>query len=198
MDMQVIGTYKMISHSKDTICRANTVAEHHPPRLRAAATSPRVRSGDSAGRRRQVERWCLRRHPRQRDRQHRELREGPGRVRRGGRRRCQRPCASSRRRSACALLATQLCSRHPRRALITVCVCVIDVRPQPGLYRFAGNLTIPQGCALSGSYHKVPSHSPPCPGCFPVFAGSVLLPTGGRGSSCSVPVASPNKGLFSW
>ena len=71
-----------------------------------------------------------------------------------------------------------------------------EVTVPPGLYRFSGNLTIPQGCTLSGSYKKVPSHSPPCPGCFPVFAGSVLLPTGGRGDgSCSVPLQSPNGGV---
>lgn len=71
-----------------------------------------------------------------------------------------------------------------------------NVNVPPGLYRFTGNLTIPQGCTLSGSYKKVPSHSPPCPGCFPVFAGSVLLPTGGRGDgSCSVPLQSPNGGV---
>lgn len=71
-----------------------------------------------------------------------------------------------------------------------------QVNVPPGLYRFSGNLTVPQGCTLSGSYKKVPSHSPPCPGCFPVFAGSVLLPTGGRGDgSCSVPLQSPNGGV---
>jgi hypothetical protein len=71
-----------------------------------------------------------------------------------------------------------------------------EVSVPPGLFRFAGNLTIPQGCALSGSYKRVPSHSPPCHGCFPVFKGSVLLPTGGRGDgACSVPIASPNGGV---
>ena len=71
----------------------------------------------------------------------------------------------------------------------------------PGLWRFAGNLTVPVGCALSGSYATVPG-DPICTshnvgvagGCLPA-AGTVLMPTGGRGTSCDVPLASPNGGI---
>ena len=76
-----------------------------------------------------------------------------------------------------------------------------EVVAPPGLWRIVGNLTVPVGCALSGSYMSVPG-DPICTahnvgvvgGCLSA-AGTVLMPTGGRGTSCDVPLASPNGGV---
>lgn len=54
----------------------------------------------------------------------------------------------------------------------------------PGKYRFRGSLTVPVGVTLQGSFGSVPAHNGnrdaglPKPGDF----GTVLMPTGGRGS----------------
>lgn len=50
----------------------------------------------------------------------------------------------------------------------------------PGLYVLAGQLTIPPGVSLTGSYRVVPSHD--LRGHQPITDGTVLIPTGGRGS----------------
>ena len=76
-----------------------------------------------------------------------------------------------------------------------------EVVAPPGLWRFTGNLSVPVGCTLSGSYASV-AGDPICTshnvgvvgGCLPA-AGTVLMPTGGRGTSCDVPVESPNGGI---
>ena len=65
-----------------------------------------------------------------------------------------------------------------------------EVVAPAGLYRFEGNLSVPEGCCLSGSYKSVPGDplgTPP--------SGTVLMPTGGRGTSCDVPLTSPNNGV---
>lgn len=75
----------------------------------------------------------------------------------------------------------------------------------PGLYRFSGNLTVPSGVTLRGSYQTVPSHdlrSHQRPD-----DGTVLIPTGGRGEPCdinctsafiSLPANAGVKGLVIW
>ena len=76
-----------------------------------------------------------------------------------------------------------------------------EVVAPPGLWRFAGNLPVPVGCVLSGSYASM-AGDPICTvhnvgvdgGCLPA-AGTVLMPTGGRGTSCDVPLTSPNAGI---
>ena len=50
----------------------------------------------------------------------------------------------------------------------------------PGLYVLEGQLTIPPGVSLTGSYRVVPSHD--LRGNQPITDGTVLIPTGGRGS----------------
>lgn len=50
----------------------------------------------------------------------------------------------------------------------------------PGCYVFAGSLVVPPAVALQGSYETVPAHS--ILGGPPPTNGSVLAPTGGRGS----------------
>ena len=50
----------------------------------------------------------------------------------------------------------------------------------PGLFVLAGKLTIPPGVSLTGSYRVVPSHD--IRGHQPITDGTVLIPTGGRGS----------------
>lgn len=50
----------------------------------------------------------------------------------------------------------------------------------PGLYVLAGQLTIPPGVSLTGSYRIVPSHD--LRGHQSITDGTVLIPTGGRGS----------------
>jgi len=50
----------------------------------------------------------------------------------------------------------------------------------PGLYVLEGQLTIPPGVSLTGSYRVVPSHD--LRGHQPITDGTVLIPTGGRGS----------------
>jgi hypothetical protein len=53
-----------------------------------------------------------------------------------------------------------------------------------GIYRFSGNLTIPPGVTLTGSYDVVPSHD--LRQGTPVTDGTVLIPTGGRGLPCDI------------
>lgn len=48
----------------------------------------------------------------------------------------------------------------------------------PGLYKFAGNLSVPPGVTLSGSYNVVPSHD--LRNGQSIDDGTVLIPTGGR------------------
>jgi len=75
----------------------------------------------------------------------------------------------------------------------------------PGLYRFSGNLTVPSGVTLQGSYHTVPSHD--LRSHQKVDDGTVLIPTGGRGVPCdidcttafiSLPANAGVKGLVIW
>lgn len=54
----------------------------------------------------------------------------------------------------------------------------------PGLYRFKGNLTLPPGVTLSGSYNVVPSHD--IRDGQAVDDGTVLIPTGGRDVPCDI------------
>jgi hypothetical protein len=54
----------------------------------------------------------------------------------------------------------------------------------PGLYRFKGSLTIPAGVTLTGSYEVVPSHD--LRNHQPLNDGTILIPTGGRGTPCDI------------
>eukprot|EP00937_MAST-01D_sp_MAST-1D-sp2_P000523 g523.t1 len=59
---------------------------------------------------------------------------------------------------------------------------VVDI--PTGMYRFEGNLTIPPGVTLAGSYSVVPSHD--LRNHQALDDGSVLVPTGGRGAACDL------------
>lgn len=54
----------------------------------------------------------------------------------------------------------------------------------PGLYRFAGSITVPPGVSLVGSYQVVPSHD--LRGGQPLDDGTILIPTAGRGVECDI------------
>ena len=54
----------------------------------------------------------------------------------------------------------------------------------PGLYRFSGNLTVPAGATLAGSFDVVPSHD--LRAGQSLNDGSVLIPTQGRGVPCDI------------
>ena len=64
-----------------------------------------------------------------------------------------------------------------------------DVFVPPGLFVIAGNLTVPPGVSLRGTYRAVPSHSMANKAKWQgqsLRDGSILIPTGGRGSNCTV------------
>jgi hypothetical protein len=63
------------------------------------------------------------------------------------------------------------------------------VQVPPGLWVLAGNLTVPPGVSLTGSYRVVPSHD--LRSNQPITDGTVLIPTGGRGSIGCEPSADP-------
>ena len=54
----------------------------------------------------------------------------------------------------------------------------------PGLYRFAGNLSVPPGVTLRGSYNVVPSHD--IGNGQALLDGTVLIPLQGRGVPCEL------------
>lgn len=62
------------------------------------------------------------------------------------------------------------------------------VRCGPGLFKFVGNITIPPGVTLSGSYQVVPSHD--VRDGQPLVDGTILIPTGGRGVPCDIDCTS--------
>ena len=63
--------------------------------------------------------------------------------------------------------------------------CGGQVYVPPGLFRFKGNMTVPSGCDLQGSYSMVPSHDLRHKS-ERVDDGSVLIPTAGRGVPCDI------------
>eukprot|EP01047_Picozoa_sp_COSAG01_P061253 COSAG01_NODE_7624_length_3123_cov_2.814815_2_plen_379_part_00 len=70
-----------------------------------------------------------------------------------------------------------------------------EVYAPPGLYVLAGNLTIPPGVSLTGSYRVVPSHD--VRNHQPIDDGTVLIPTGSRGSigcAAKTPSSDPEDG----
>jgi hypothetical protein len=65
----------------------------------------------------------------------------------------------------------------------------IAVYVPSGMYVFEGNLTLPPGVALQGSYASVPSHQFPGSDT-PMTDGTVLIPQGGRGVPCDIDCTS--------
>ena len=61
----------------------------------------------------------------------------------------------------------------------------------PGLFRLAGNLTVPPGVTLRGSYGSVPSHQLGIGAGQSLSDGSILIPTGRRGSTGCAPSVDP-------
>jgi hypothetical protein len=61
-----------------------------------------------------------------------------------------------------------------------------QVYAPPGCYRFEGNLQIPRGVMLSGSFTSVPSHTPAF-GDTVLDDGTVLMPVAGRGDADGEP-----------
>ena len=64
-----------------------------------------------------------------------------------------------------------------------------EVYVPPGMFILAGNLTVPPGVTLRGSYGSVPSHQLGIGNGQSLHDGSVLVPTGGRGTTgCAASV----------